>query len=215
MRHFSPLDRLLSFIDEGLKTITNQSANARRAGLPNPAADTPPSPLSAGETTHVAGLMRVNHAGEIAAQGLYHGQGLVAASPDLRAQLAAAAREEGDHLAWCAERLTELQAKPSLLNPVWYAGSVLMGVAIGAFGDAQSLGFVVETERQVEQHLTDHLARLPRHDQRSRVLLETMRGDEIRHGQHALDAGATPLPETFRRAMGLVSKVMTTTAYRL
>jgi 3-demethoxyubiquinol 3-hydroxylase len=215
MREISPLDRFLSFINEGLKTVSTHGGASKRAGLTNPAGSLPPGDLSPAETRHVAGLMRVNHAGEMAAQGLYHGQALAASTPELRASLEAAAREEGDHLAWCAERLAELQAKPSLLNPLWYGGSVLIGASMALIGDGLSLGFVVETERQVEQHLTDHLARLPGQDQRSQRILETMRQDEIRHGQHAQQSGATELPAPVRRVMGLMSKVMTTTAYRL
>lgn len=160
-----------------------------------------------------AALMRVNHAGEIAAQALYHGQALVSRSAATRDLLLKAAHEETDHLAWCETRLKELDARPSLLNPLWYAGSFAIGAMAALLGDRTSLGFVVETERQVEGHLDQHLARLPPDDVRSRAILETMRSDEIAHGMTAKAAGAAELPTPVRMLMRSTARVMTGTAY--
>jgi len=173
------------------------------------------SELSESERQHVCGLMRVDHAGEVCAQALYAGQALMARDPKVRATLARAANEERDHLAWCAQRLEELGSAPSVLSPAWFAGSFLLGVASGAAGDRWSMGFLVETERQVERHLDTHLESLPPQDQRSRAILEQMREDEIAHAQAGRSMGARELPLAVQRAMGLVSRVMTTTAYRL
>lgn len=156
--------------------------------------------------------MRVNHAGEIAAQGLYHGQALVARNPETRALLEGAAREETDHLAWCEQRLSELQDHPSRLDPLWYAGSFAIGAAAGLLGDRQSLGFVAETERQVERHLDGHLEQLPKSDARSRAILEQMRADEIAHGSLAQQAGGAELPRPVREIMRATAQFMTTTA---
>lgn len=190
-------------------------AARRSAGRPTPRADQPDLELTPAERRHAAGLMRVNHAGEIAAQGLYHGQAFGARTAALRQHLEAAAAEEGDHLTWCEARLADLGARTSLLNPLWYAGSVAIGAALALAGDGASLGFVVETERQVEQHLTDHLDRLPPGDRSSRAILETMRSDEIRHGLDATHAGAAALPRPLNAIMRGVSRLMTGTAYRL
>jgi 3-demethoxyubiquinol 3-hydroxylase len=160
-----------------------------------------------------AALMRINHAGEIAAQALYHGQALVARSAKTRELLLKAAREETDHLAWCEARLRELDSRPSLLNPLWYAGSFAIGAAAALLGDRASLGFVVETERQVEGHLDEHIARLPADDDRSRAILETMRTDEIAHGLSAKAAGGAELPAPVRVLMRSTARVMTSTAY--
>jgi ubiquinone biosynthesis monooxygenase Coq7 len=157
--------------------------------------------------------MRVNHAGEIAAQALYHGQALVARSAATRDLLLNAAREETDHLAWCETRLKELDSRPSVLNPLWYAGSFAIGAMAALLGDRTSLGFVVETERQVEGHLDEHLARLPPDDLRSRAILETMRNDEIAHGMTAKAAGAAELPTPVRMLMRGTARVMTSAAY--
>jgi ubiquinone biosynthesis monooxygenase Coq7 len=159
--------------------------------------------------------MRVNHAGEVAAQALYYGQALVARDETTREHLLYAAREEGDHLAWCAARLEQLGSRPSLLNPVWFAGSATIGAVAGLIGDRVSLGFVAETERQVEAHLDDHLERLPGGDLSSRAILEQMRADEIRHGQDAVARGGEDLPAPIQALMRLTSRVMTLTAYRL
>ena len=173
---------------------------------------TPPS-LSEAEKRDSAALMRVNHAGEIAAQALYHGQALVARSAATRALLLKAAHEETDHLAWCETRLKELDSRPSLLNPLWYAGSFAIGAAAALLGDRMSLGFVVETERQVEGHLDEHLARLPQDDTRSRAILQTMRTDEIAHGVSAKAAGGAELPSPVRFLMRNTARLMTSTAY--
>ena len=165
------------------------------------------------ERRHSAGLMRVNHAGEVAAQALYRGQSLTARDPAVRAMMEEAAREEGDHLTWCRARLEELGAAPSRLDPLWYAGSLAIGAAAGLASDRWSLGFVVETERQVAEHLDGHLALLPAGDCRSRALLRQMRADEQRHAIRAHAAGGVPLPSIVRRAMRTASKVMTRSAY--
>jgi ubiquinone biosynthesis monooxygenase Coq7 len=157
--------------------------------------------------------MRVNHTGEVAAQALYHGQAFVARSETTRTLLMKAAREETDHLAWCEARLSELQSRPSLLNPLWYAGSFAIGALAATFGDRVSLGFVSETERQVEGHLDDQLARLPARDSRTRSILEAMRTDEIAHGTSAKAAGGTELPAPARALMKHTARVMTGTAY--
>jgi ubiquinone biosynthesis monooxygenase Coq7 len=159
--------------------------------------------------------MRVNHAGEVAAQALYQGQAFTARNPRVRETMQQAADEEGDHLAWCDQRLRELDSRPSLLNPLWYAGSFAIGALAGAIGDRVSLGFVVETERQVEGHLDEHLRRLPAADARSRRVLEQMKRDEIRHGDTAQAAGAAELPAPIKLLMTFTSRVMTRTAYWL
>jgi 3-demethoxyubiquinol 3-hydroxylase len=165
------------------------------------------------ERRRSAALMRVNHAGEIAAQALYHGQALAARSTVTRELLLKAAREETDHLAWCETRLKELDSRPSLLNPVWYAGSFAIGALAALTGDRTSLGFVVETERQVEGHLDEHLTLLPAEDSRSRAILEAMRNDEIAHGVNAKAAGGAELPSPVRVLMRSTARVMTSTAY--
>jgi ubiquinone biosynthesis monooxygenase Coq7 len=157
--------------------------------------------------------MRVNHVGEVCAQALYQAQALTAREPALRAQLEQAAREEADHLAWTQSRLRELGDRPSLLNPIWYAGSFAIGLAAGRLGDAASLGFVVETERQVEQHLAGHLERLPASDLASRAIVEEMKADEARHADTALAAGAAPMPAPARWLMRAAARMMTTTAH--
>ena len=157
--------------------------------------------------------MRVNHSGEVAAQALYHGQSITAHDDDVRAAMAESAAEETDHLAWCEDRLAELGGHTSLLNPLWYAGSFAIGALAGIAGDSWSLGFVAETERQVCNHIDDHLERLPDNDQRSRAILEQMRTDEAEHGEKAQRAGGRELPEPVQQLMGTVSKVMTRTAY--
>jgi 3-demethoxyubiquinol 3-hydroxylase len=169
--------------------------------------------LSPEETRRAAALMRVNHAGEIAAQALYHGQAIVARSETTRRMLLDAAREETDHLAWCESRLQELHSRPSLLNPLWYAGSFFIGALTALAGDRASLGFVVETERQVEGHLDEHLGRLPAADLRSRAIVQQMRTDEMVHGTNARAAGGMELPGPFRALMRHTARVMTGTAY--
>jgi 3-demethoxyubiquinol 3-hydroxylase len=210
-RQLTALDLLLDQADRALRATLGRPA-AQRA---SPAADRPGRLADSEARRHAAGLMRVNHAGEVAAQGLYHGQALTARRPDIRAAMEQAAREEGDHLAWCRDRLDELGDRPSLLAPVWYAGSVAIGALAGAAGDRWSLGFMAETERQVEGHLEEHLSRLPDGDERSRAILQQMKVDEAQHAQAAMEAGGAELPAPVRLLMKLTAKVMTTTAYRL
>jgi len=211
-RHLTPLDRFLSGVNDALRTVAVPSARSARE---NPAAGVAEADLDARAKTHAAGLMRVNHAGEIAAQGLYQGHAAVARDAAISAQMQHAADEEFDHLAWCEQRLAELDAKPSKLSALWYAGSFAMGTASGLFGDKWSLGFIAETERQVCEHLTGHLQRLPEEDARSRAIVRQMRDEEQRHGENAVDAGAAELPKSIRRLMRLTSKIMTKTAYRI
>jgi 3-demethoxyubiquinol 3-hydroxylase len=170
--------------------------------------------LSEPERKHAAGLMRVNHSGEIAAQALYDGQALFARSPEIRETLALAAREEQDHLAWTAQRLNELNAAQSLFNPIWYAGSFALGAASAALGDRASMAFLKATEDQVEAHLSAHLTRLPEADTRSRAIVETMRADEAAHAQTAVNHGGIDPPAPIRTLMALTAKIMTTASYR-
>jgi len=210
-------DRLISLLDQGLRVVFAPAAAGRQTGRPTPrpaGANLPAVVLTPDQTRHAAGLMRVNHAGEVAAQALYYGQALVARDTATREHLLFAAREEGDHLTWCAERLEQLNSRPSLLSPFWFAGAATIGTVAAIVGDRVSLGFVAETEKQVEAHLNDHLERLPDGDADSRAILEQMRVDEIRHGQDALDRGGAELPRPIQALMRLVSRVMTVTAYR-
>lgn len=210
-RQYSPLDRLIIEAQRALTTTAGRSVAERR----NPGNDEIESAMDDGARRHAAGLMRVNHTGEVCAQALYVGQAAVARDAATRAQLLAAAQEETDHLAWCAERLEELHSRPSLLNPLWYVGSYAIGLAAGLRGDGWNLGFVVETERQVEAHLEEHLQTLPSEDRRSRAILETMKTDEARHADHAEQAGARVLPPPIPRLMALASSIMKAVAYRL
>lgn len=203
------LDRSLIAADAALKTLGG-AARAQRAS-PTAGAAT----LSAADRRLSGALMRVNHVGEVCAQALYQAQALTARTPELRAQMNAAAREETDHLAWTEQRLQELGDRPSLLNPLWYAGAFALGLAAGRAGDAWSLGFVVETERQVEQHLASHLTRLPADDAVSRAIVSQMKNDEAQHAAAAEQAGAVALPAPVRWAMRAAAKVMTTTAHRI
>lgn len=207
----SRLDQLLVGLGTALRTV----AAPAHAGRPNPGAAVPDTELGATERQLSGALMRVNHVGEVCAQALYQAQGLTARSETLRMQLQQAAREETDHLAWTEQRLKELGARPSLLNPLWYAGSFAVGSLAGRLGDGTSLGFVVETERQVEQHLAGHLQRLPQADQRSRAIVSHMQADEGRHADEALDAGAKTLPAPMRWLMQGAARLMTTTAHRI
>jgi ubiquinone biosynthesis monooxygenase Coq7 len=202
------VDSIISVADRALRAVCAPA----QASRPLPAAGAVPE-LSDVERRESGALMRVNHTGEVAAQALYHGQAFVARSEQTREMLLRAAREESDHLAWCEARLSELQSRPSLLNPLWYAGSFAIGALAAAFGDRTSLGFVTETERQVEGHLDEHLARLPPKDFRSRSILEAMRTDEIAHGAAARAAGGADLPAPARSLMKHTARVMTHTAY--
>jgi ubiquinone biosynthesis monooxygenase Coq7 len=209
-RQLSPLDRLLAGIDNAIRAAASTSTRAAR---PSPAAGIAEAPLSAQEKSHAAGLMRVNHAGEIAAQGLYQGHAAVARDPQIEMQMTAAADEELDHLGWCEERLEQLGAAPSNLRPIWFAGAWLMGAASGVLGDRWSLGFIEETERQVAEHLRGHLDKLPENDAKSRAIVSRMRDEEEQHGANARAAGAAELPQPVRDVMKLTAKVMTRSAY--
>jgi ubiquinone biosynthesis monooxygenase Coq7 len=209
-RRYSPLDQLLIQAQHALST----SLGKPQAERPNPAAALRDPALDASERRHAAGLMRINHTGEVCAQALYVGQAAVARDATTRAQLEHAAQEETDHLAWCADRLRELDSRPSVFNPLFYAGSYAIGLAAGLRGDGWNLGFVVETERQVEAHLDEHLAHLPAGDERSRAILRTMKADEARHADQALAAGARLLPQPVPWLMALSSRVMKALAYR-
>ena len=206
---FTALDRFLVVADNALRTVSG----ATHASRPAPG-EKCAGPADAGARRHVAGLMRVDHAGEVCAQALYAGQSLMARDEAVRSALEHAGAEERDHLAWCAERLRELDSGPSLLSPLWYAGSFTLGVASGLAGDRWSMGFLVETERQVEKHIDGHLDRLPPDDARSRAILEQMREDEIGHANTGSALGAAELPPPIKGAMRLMAKVMTETAYR-
>jgi ubiquinone biosynthesis monooxygenase Coq7 len=210
-RRHTLIDRLLLEAQRALDT----SLGPARAERANPGEATADLVLDDPDRRHAAGLMRVNHTGEVCAQALYVGQAAVARDPAPRAPQLDAAQEETDHLAWCADRLRELDSRPSLFNPLWYAGSYAIGVAAGLRGDGWNLGFVAETERQVEAHLHEHLERLPPGDGRSRAILRTMQADEARHAEHAEAAGARVLPPPIPRLMALASGVMKAIAYRL
>lgn len=210
-RRLTSLDRILGDAQRALDTVFGAQP-AQRANPADPVADVV---LDEDERRHAAGLMRVNHVGEVCAQALYVGQAAVASDPATRAHLLAAAQEETDHLAWCAGRLAELDSRPSLLNPVWYAGSYAIGVLAGLRGDGYNLGFVAETEHQVEAHLESHLDQLPEADLRSRAILEAMKADEARHAHEAEHAGARALPFPVPLAMRAASAVMKAVAYRV
>ena len=205
------VDDLIVAFDRALRTLAAGSVSAR----PYPAEKVDAPALDDAAVAHSAGLMRVNHTGEICAQALYSGQALTSSNADLRIRLDVAAREETEHLAWTERRLEELGSRASLLNPVWYAGSFAIGALAGLAGDRWNLGFLSETERQVEQHLSLHLDELPAKDVRSRAIVSQMRNDEAEHAQMAEDQGAARLPWPLRVAMRITAKVMTTTAYRV
>ena len=207
----SAIDCLIAGFDRALRAVSG----VHRAERASPAGTIPEAELDPRQRAHTAALMRVNHVGEVCAQALYQGQALTAHDPDARASLELAAREEEDHLSWSAERIDELGGRLSLLNPLWYAGSLAIGVAAGALGDRWNLAFLAETERQVENHLAGHLERLPPEDRRTRAVVEAMRTDEARHRDTALALGAAELPDAVKTAMRALAKVMTTVAYRL
>lgn len=206
-----PIDRLLGTADTALRTLTGTA----RAGRQMPSSPGPRMPLEPKDRALSAALMRVNHVGEVCAQALYQAQALTARSDALRRQMAAAAQEEMDHLAWTEQRLRDLDDRPSLLNPLWYGGAFAIGLLAGRAGDRWSLGFVVETERQVEEHLAGHLSLLPEADTASRAIVERMKDDEAQHARRAEAAGAAPLPAPVRWAMRGAAKLMTTTAHYL
>jgi ubiquinone biosynthesis monooxygenase Coq7 len=211
-RNYTKLDRIISSMDEALRISTG---NAPSPGRENPAGDIPPADLDDEERRHVAGLMRINHTGEVCAQALYAGQAATARLDETREAMQQAADEEIDHLAWCEDRLQELDSRPSILNPFWYAGSFAIGAVAGIVGDKWSLGFVKETENQVEAHLEDHLERLPDGDERSQAILDQMKTDEARHAEMAEEAGAHDLPRPIQSAMAFTAGIMKTLAYRI
>ncbi|MBC7415236.1 MAG: 2-polyprenyl-3-methyl-6-methoxy-1,4-benzoquinone monooxygenase [Herminiimonas sp.] len=203
------IDSAITEFDKALRVVAGISSATRV----NPANALPEETLSLSQKRHSAGLMRVNQVGEVCAQALYQSQSHRASDPNIARQFDLAAQDEQDHLSWTTARLRELDSRPSLLNPVWYAASYGLGTLAGRLGDATSLGFVVETERQVEAHLASHLERLPREDLKSRAIVEQMRQDEAAHGQHAQALGAATLPAPLKRAMRAFAKGMTTVAY--
>lgn len=211
-RRLSLLDKLISEADTLLKTVSGGGNQADRS---SPAADHSEAELTERERRHVAGLMRVNHTGEVCAQALYQGQALTARLPGVREDMQQAAREEIDHLVWCEERLRELDSHTSVLNPAWYGLSFALGALAGAIGDKVSLGFVAATEERVSKHLRDHLKQLPDDDRKSRLILQQMLEDEERHGENALAAGGTDFPKPVKDAMSAVAKLMTGTSYRV
>lgn len=206
------LDQLILQFDQGLRTLF---ADPPRTERPNPAANISDVEMSDAQKQAVASLMRVNHAGEISAQGLYQGQAITARLPEVRQAMERAAMEENDHLDWCQQRLNELGSHTSYLNICWYTGSLLLGMAAGLAGDKWSLGFVAETEHQVVAHLASHLQRIPENDAKTRAILQQMQVDESHHRNTAFNAGAADLPAPIKTLMQIVSKVMTTTAARI
>lgn len=208
--HHTFMDTILFQVDDTLRTLFG---SPQSAGRPNPAQETLQPALSNTERRQSARLMRVNHTGEICAQALYQGQALTAQRPELRSQLTQAAREEGDHLTWCKTRLKELNSHTSVFNPIFYAGSFVIGAVNGKVGDRWNLGFLAETERQVVNHLEDHLNQLPIQDQKSRAILEQMKVDEMAHENDACNAGGIKLPLPIRLLMGVTAKFMTKSTF--
>ena len=211
-RRLSLIDRLISEAESVVRTITSRG---HTAGRPSPSAGAAETELSERDRRHVAGLMRVNHTGEVCAQALYQGQALTARLPTVREEMQQAADEEVDHLVWCEERLRELGSHTSLLNPLWYGLSFGLGAVAGAIGDEVSLGFVAATEERVCNHLRDHLEQLPEEDSKSRRILQQMLEDEQRHGENALSAGGTDFPRPVKDAMTAMSRLMTESSYRV
>ncbi len=210
MRHLNPLDQFILQADHALRTVFGEPKTTERM---NPATGFNENPLSEVERKRSAGLMRVNHAGEVSAQALYQGQALTARLAEVRESMQRAAEEENDHLVWTEQRLQELSSHKSVLNPIWYCGSFTIGACAGLLGDKWSLGFVAETEHQVIRHLDKHLNRLPEQDERSRAVLQQMKIDEAHHATLALEGGGAELPWPVKKLMAAMSKVMTTTAY--
>jgi ubiquinone biosynthesis monooxygenase Coq7 len=209
-RDYSPADRILMNLDQAIRTIVGRPQTTER---PNPAEEHPEAELTELGRKHVGRLMRVNHTGEVCAQALYQGQAVTARLPEVRRKLERSAREENDHLEWCETRIAELGGRKSLLNPLWYAGSFAVGALAGLAGDKWSLGFVVETERQVESHLDGHISQVPARDARTHAVLAQMKADETRHAQLAKAAGGAELPAPVKLAMRITSKVMTGSVY--
>ena len=210
IRQYSLFDSLIMETDKALKTVLGQPETTDR---PLPGKELEEQELTAQEQAISARLMRVNHAGEVSAQALYQGQALTATLPEVRAAMEQAALEENDHLVWCQQRVDDFGSHTSVLNPLWYAGSFVMGAVAGKIGDKWSLGFVAETEKQVVQHLDEHLEQISEHDEKSRAILKQMKVDELHHGTVALEAGGATLPKPVQVVMGLMSKVMTKTSY--
>lgn len=211
-RHLTLLDQLLTQADRALRTIAgNNSVSTRNS----PAQDIEEAELDSNETKHVAGLMRINHTGEVCAQGLYQGQALTAKLEQVRNKMQEASDEEEDHLAWCRGRLKELNSQTSILNPLFYSASFGIGALAGLAGDKWSLGFVAETEKQVCKHLDNHLQKLPIQDEKSKAILEQMKTDEAKHAATATEAGGASLPLPIKLSMTLMSKVMTNTTYHI
>lgn len=210
MRHYTALDKLVIEVDHAVQTLF---ADHRNHSRPYPAENIDEAALNDKERQHVGGLMRVNHTGEVCAQALYQGQALTADLHEVREQMEEAAQEEIDHLAWCEQRLHELGERPSYLNPLWFLGAFTMGAVAGKIGDKWSLGFVVETERQVIEHLHDHLGSLPQQDKKTSAILSQMQAEEAEHGHTAEQAGAARFPAPVKFVMRYVSKIMTTVAY--
>lgn len=209
-RHYTLLDKICINIDQAVRALSN---NHRTSGKPYPAKGMEKPVLEEKERKHAASLMRINHAGEICAQALYHGQGIVSKNAVQQSKMQEAAIEEGDHLAWCKQRLDELGSHTSYLNPLWYAGSFCIGMMAGMIGDRWSLGFVAETEKQVIKHLEGHLHLLPKQDNISHAILSQMEADESKHRDEAIDAGAHELPDIIKQGMALTSKIMVKTVY--
>ena len=209
-RHYTPFDKLIQQFDAGLRTVFGQPLVTERG---NPARQHVEAELSTAEKELAGRLMRINHAGEVSAQGLYQGQALTARLPEVRGKMERAALEENDHLDWCASRCKELGTHTSVLGPFWYVGSLTIGAIAGIAGDKWSLGFVAETEHQVVRHLDSHLAQIPEKDKKTRAILEQMKEDESHHATVALHAGGAELPMPVKTFMGLTSKVMTKAAY--
>jgi len=205
------VDNLINGFDRALKTLTG----GRTVQRENPAEQIQDADLSDAEKRHVGGLMRVNHTGEVCAQALYEGQAMTARDPVAQRSLLDAAAEEQDHLTWCAQRLEELDARPSVLDPLFYGASFVLGAGAGLLGDRISLGFVEATEAQVVEHLNEHLDSIPQSDAKTRAILQTMRADEARHGAHALEMGGEEFPAMLKRGMSLAAKIMTKSSYRI
>ncbi len=211
-RNFSPADQLLMNVDQALRTLFGRPRITQRG---NPASQHQDTELDARQRDHTARLMRINHTGEVCAQALYQGQALTARDAEIRHAMEESAAEENDHLDWCESRVRELDGRLSLLNPLWYASSFAIGAVAGLAGDKWSLGFVAETEKQVESHLDQHLSEVSQEDRRTRAILEQMKIDEIEHGEKALHYGGAALPAPIKAAMALTSRVMTKSVYRV
>lgn len=214
MAVFGSIDTLLGEIDTAIRTLFPPQKRGSSRVIPGKQIENIP-PLTSAEKKHIAGLMRVNHTGEVCAQALYQGQALTARLPEVRSQMAEAAAEEIDHLAWCEQRLRELNSQPSYLNTFWYISSLMIGAVAGLAGDRWSLGFVAETEKQVSTHLQNHLENISERDLKTKAILESMQADEMRHAETAREAGAADLPGPIKTLMGMASKLMTKTSYYL